>query len=177
MDGLILFLAGLVYSLPVLILIGIPLGIMIIPAALSGNSNMQDAANAIATAGGIVSVCLSCLFILYALGLSIIFPAIYVEYARKGTFAACFNFKDIFAQIGKNTGAFFTAWGVYLGASIGGAIAAGLVGTLIGWIPCLGQIVAPLIGLAASVYVLLVYAHLFGQYGATEAVQKPAATA
>jgi len=175
MDGLILFLVGLIYALPIILLVGVPIAIMTIPAILAGNSNMQDTAKAIATAGGIVSLCLSCLFILYALGLSILFPAIYVEYAHKGTFASCFNFKEIFAQIGKNTGAFFTAWGVYLGTSIGASLAAGIVGGLLGWIPCLGQLVAVVVGLAAGVYILLVYAHLFGQYGATEAASKPAA--
>ncbi len=175
MDGLMLFLVGLIYALPIILLVGVPLAIMTIPAILAGNSNMQDTANAIATAGGIVSLCLSCLFILYALGLSILFPAIYVEYAHKGTFASCFNFKEIFAQIGKNTGAFFTAWGVYLGTSIGASLVAGLIGGLLGWIPCLGQLVAVVAGFASGMYVLLVYAHLFGQYGATEAAPKPAA--
>ena len=96
MDGLFLFLAGFVYALPVILLIGVPLTIMVVPAIMAGNSNNQNIANAIATAGGLVAMCLTCLFILYGLALSVIFPAIYVEFAAKGTFASCFNFKNIF---------------------------------------------------------------------------------
>jgi hypothetical protein len=168
MDGLMLFLAGLVYALPVILLVGIPLTIMLVPALLAGNSNTQDIASTVAAAGGIVGACLSCLFIIYGLGLSVIYPAIYVEFARKGTFAACFNFREIFAMIGRNAGAFFTAWGVYLGASIGVGIVAGLASTFVGWIPCLGQIVAVVLPFAGTIYTLLVYGHLFGQFSALD---------
>jgi hypothetical protein len=107
----------------------------------------------------------------------VIFPAIYIEYINKGTFGACFNFKEIFAMIGRNAGAFFTAWGIYLGTSIGVGIVAGIVGTLIGWIPCIGQLVVLVISLASTVYVLLVFAHLFGQFGAMDAAIQPAPAA
>jgi hypothetical protein len=177
MDGLILALAGLVYALPIILLVGIPLTIMIVPAVLAGYSSTQDVANAIAAAGGVAFMCLTCVFLLYGLALSVVMPAISIEYANKGTFAACFNFREIFGQVGKNPGAFFTAWGVYLGVTIGASLAAGIVGGLLGWIPCLGQLVAVVVSFAASIYALLVYAHLFGQYGAIEAVGVPPATA
>jgi hypothetical protein len=177
MDGLLLFLASLVYALPVILLIGVPLTLMIVPAILAGSSSTQNIANAIATAGGMVAMCLTCVFILYGLALSVIFPAIYVEYAHKGTFASCFNFKDIFAQIGKNAGAFFTAWGVYLVVMIAASLVAGIIGGLLGWIPCLGQLIALVVGFTAGIYVLLVFAHLFGQYGAMDAADKPLTTA
>ncbi len=167
MDGLILFLAGLVYALPAILLIG---GMLVIwlPAILAGGNYTQDLTNAFIATGSVISLSLICILILYGLALSIVFPAIYVEYALKGTFASCFDFKDIFARIKKNAGTFFTAWGVFLGISIGTSLAAGIVGTLIGWIPCLGQLIAFLVGLAAGLYAQLVYAHLFGQYGAME---------
>jgi hypothetical protein len=176
MDGLMLFLASLVYALPAILLIGVPLAVMVVPAILAGNSSTQDLANILATAGSFVILCLMCILVLYALALSVVFPAIYIEYAHKGTFAACFQFKEIFAQIRKNAGTFFTAWGVYLGVSIAASLAAGIIGGLLGWIPCLGQLVALVVGFAAGIYTLLVYGHLFGQYGAMEAMDKPLAT-
>ena len=91
MDGLMLFLAGFVYALPVIILVGIPMALIAIPAAVAANSNSQGVANAVATAGGFVGLCLSCILILYGIALSIVFPAIYLEYAAKGTFGACFR--------------------------------------------------------------------------------------
>ena len=166
MDGLMLFLAGLVYALPIILLAGIPTAIMVVPAILSGSNTSQDLVNAVAAAGGFVGLCLACVFILYALALSVAYPAIYIEYMEKGTFSSCFNFKDMLARVRKNAGAFFTAWGVYLGVSIGASIASAFVGTILGWIPCLGQMVAIVVGLASGMYVLLVYGHLFGQYGA-----------
>jgi hypothetical protein len=165
MDGLMLFLATLVYALPIILLIGVPLAIML-PATIAGSNTTQEMADTIMAAGGVVTLCLTCVVALYGLALSVAYPAIYVQYALKGTFASCFAFNDIFALIKKNTGAYFTAWGVYLGVSIGASLAAGIIGGLLGWIPCLGQVVAFLVGLAASIYVQLVYAHLFGQYGA-----------
>ena len=168
MDGLILFLAGLVYALPVIILAGVPVLIMIVPAALASNGNLQDVANAAAAAGSFVIFCLSCLIILYALALSVIYPAICVEFARKGTFAACFQFKAIFGDIGRNVGPFFTAWGIYLATTIASGIVGGIVGTVLGWIPCLGQIVALVAGLALTVYTGLVFSHLFGQFSTIE---------
>jgi hypothetical protein len=176
MDGLFLFLAGFVYALPVILLVGVPLAFMIVPAIMAGNTNNQNIANAIATAGGLVAMCLTCLFILYALALSVIFPAIYVEFAAKGTFASCFNFKDIFAQIRKNTGMYFTAWAVYLGVTIGASLVGGIIGGLLGWIPCLGQLVAVVVGVASGIYALLVFAHLFGQYGAADPAAAPLAS-
>jgi hypothetical protein len=161
MDGLMLWLARLVYSLPALLLICLPVSIMTVPAVLSSNKDMESIIGAIMAAGGMVVLCLSCLLILYALALSVVYPAIYVEFAREGTFASCFQFKKIFARIGKNAGAFFTAWGLYLATGIGSGIAGGIVGV----IPCLGQVLLPFVSLAAGVYTLLVYAHLFGQYG------------
>jgi hypothetical protein len=149
---------------------------MIVPAILAGNSNSQNIASAIATAGGLVAMCLTCLFILYGLALSVIFPAIYVEFAAKGTFASCFNFKNIFAQIRKNTGMYFTAWGVYLGVAISASLVGGIIGGLLGWIPCLGQLVAVAVSVASGMYALLVFAHLFGQYGAMDATEVPLAS-
>jgi hypothetical protein len=167
MDGLILFLAGLVYALPAILLIGVMAATMA-PAIIAGNNYTQDVTNAILAAGSVIALSLLCVLILYGLALSVAFPAIYVEYALKGTFASCFDFKDIINRIKKNAGAFFTAWGVYLGIGIGASLAAGIVGALLGWIPCLGQLIGFLVGLAASLYVQLVYAHLFGQYGAMD---------
>jgi hypothetical protein len=165
MDGLMLFLASLVYALPVILLIGVPLAI-IVPASYAGSFGTQDMFTTILAAAGVVFLGLACVLVLYGLALAVAFPAIYVQYAHKGTFASCLAIKDIFALIKKNVGAYFTAWGVYLGISIGASLAAGIIGGLLGWIPCLGQLIAFLAGIAASIYVQLVYAHLFGQFGA-----------
>jgi hypothetical protein len=174
MDGLMLILAGLVYALPVIILSCLPLSIITIPAMIaSGNSNFQDAANAVSGAGGVLLAGMTCLFVVYGLVLSVIFPAIYVNYAKEGTFASCFKLREVFNIIGKNAGAFFTAWGISLVAGLVVGLVTGIVSSVLGLIPCLGWIASIVISLAVGVYLMMIYSHLFGQFGRQAFGQTP----
>jgi hypothetical protein len=178
MDGLMLVLAGIVYALPVIILSCLPLSVMTIPAIIaSGNSDLQDVSNAISGAGGVLFAAMTCLFVIYGLALSVIFPAIYVNYAKEGTFASCFRLREVFDIIGKNAGAFFTAWGVSLVAGIVVGLVTGIVGSILGLIPCIGWIASIIISLAVGVYLMMIYAHLFGQFGRQAFGQTPLITA
>jgi hypothetical protein len=112
-----------------------------------------------------------CGFLVYGLFLSIIYPAILVLFAREGTFASCFKFRQVIDLISKNSGPFFTAWGVSLLAALGVGFVGGIVGAVLGWIPCLGWIVVMVISLGSTVYATSVYAHLFGQFGSIAAGQ------
>jgi hypothetical protein len=94
----------------------------------------------------------------YGLALSFIFPAIMIHYAREGTLGSCFQFSAIQQIITRNTGAYLTAWGIALLVSIGVSLIIGLVS----WIPCIGWLAA----LAATAYIMVVWAHLFGQVSA-----------
>lgn len=173
MDGLMVFLAGLVYGLPILILLVLPLSLMLIPAVLAGNANTQNMGQMLSTAGGVALACLGCVALLYGLALSVVFPCAYLQYARRGTFGAFFQLQEIFAMIGKDAGAFFTAWGIYLATTIALSLVAGAVGGLLGWIPCAGQLISIVISLGGGIYVLLVFAHLFGQFGLELSGQTP----
>jgi len=82
-DGLILILAGFVYILPILAVACLPLGFMVVPAILSGNGDMQEIADAMAGVGSMVLLCLLCVFFIYMLALSVIYPAIMVLFARE----------------------------------------------------------------------------------------------
>ena len=173
MDGLMLVLAGLVYALPVIILSCLPLSFLSIPAILSGNQDTQGLAEALAGIGGVAFAGLSCLFVIYGLVLSVIFPAIYVLYAREGTFASCFKLREVFDIIGKNAGAFFTAWGMSLVAGLGVGLVAGIVSSVLGLIPCIGWIASIVISLGVGVYIATIYSHLFGQFGQQAFAQTP----
>ena len=164
-DGLVLLLAGLVYALPILVVVCLPLGFMIVPAVLSGNSDMQEIANAMAGVGAAVFFCLLCVFFVYVLALSFIYPAVMVLYAREGTFAACFRFREVFDLIGKNSSPYITAWAVNTGVSFALSLVVGLVQTILGFIPCVGWIAAIVITFGIIIYTSVVYAHLFGQFG------------
>ena len=164
MDGFILFLVGLVYALPVLVLSCLPLSIMVVPAILSGNQDMQGAADAVAGVGGALFAALSCVFVIYGLVLSVIFPAIMVVYAREGTFASCFKLREVFNIIGKNAGAFFTAWGVSIGAGLVVGLVVGFAQMVLGLIPCIGWVISLVLSFGVVVYTSAIYAHLFGQF-------------
>jgi len=164
-DGLILTLASLVYSLPMLIVICLPMSIMIVPAILSGSGDMEEIAQAIAGVGSVLFLCLLCVFIIYALVLSVIYPAILVVFSREGTFASCFKFREVFDLIGKNTSFFFTAWGVSFAAGLGVSFVVGFAQFVLNFIPCLGQIVSLVLTVGIVIYTSVIYAHLFGQFG------------
>ena len=165
MDGVMLMVAGLVYALPMLIVICLPMGFMVIPAVLSSNGDMQDIANAIAGAGSVLFMCLLCVFMVYALILSVIYPAILIIFAREGTLASCFKFREVFELISKNMSPFLTAWGVSLAASFVVGLVSGGAQVILNFIPCLGQIAAFVLAIGIVVYTTAIYAHLFGQFG------------
>jgi hypothetical protein len=164
-DGLILFAAGLVYALPILIPLMLPFGVAVFSGLSSGIRNMQDIGQTLGEAGGALFFCLLCVLIIYGLVLSMIYPAILVLFAREGTFASCFRLREAFNMISKNAAPFFTAWGLSLVASIGVGLLVGFVNLVVGWVPCIGWIVGMVLTLAAGVYSTAVYAHLFGQFG------------
>lgn len=172
-DGLVLFAAGLIYSLPVLVVACLPLSLMVIPAGLSGNQDLQGIANAVTGVSSVLFMGLMCLFVVYALVLSVIYPAILVLYAREGTFASCFKFREVFDLVGKNMSSFFTAWGISLAASLGVGLVAGFAQVVLNFIPCIGQIVSFLLTIGIVVYTSAIYAHLFGQFGKLAFEQTP----
>ncbi len=164
-DGLILFAASLIYALPMLILLCLPLSAMAFSGALAENTNLDDIARAIGDAGGVLFLGLLCLLFLYGLVLSVIYPAILVMFAREGTFAACFKLGEAFGMVSRNAGPFFTAWGLSLAASIGVGLVSGFINIVLSFIPCLGGIISLALSLATVVYTSVVYAHLFAQFG------------
>jgi hypothetical protein len=165
MNGLILVVVGFVYALPIILLTCLPIGVLTIPAILSGNGDLGDAGQAIMAVGGFLSFCLFSFAAIYGLVLSVIYPAILVIFSREGTFASCFKLREVFDLISKNAGPFFTAWGISLVGGLAVGFISGIVQGVLGWIPCIGWLAAFLISIGVIVYISTVYAHLFGQFG------------
>jgi hypothetical protein len=96
MDGLWIFLIFLVWSIPIILL-----------ACLQGVGGAAVADNEdMASAYGIISVCLSCLTFLWALIMSIVSPAILIRYSEIGEFMVGFRFSEIFSFISANLGSY-----------------------------------------------------------------------
>ncbi len=175
-DGLILFAAGFIYALPVLILLCLPLSALAFSGILSENRNMQDIAQAIGGAGTVLLFCFLCVFTIYGLALSIIRPVILVLFAREGTFASCFKLREAFELIRSNPAAFFTAWAVSLAAGFGVSAIGGFVNFVLNLIPCIGWVFGMALWFLMIIYLLAVDGHLFGQFGREALGQNQLAT-
>lgn len=158
--GFLLFLASLVYAIPLLVLSCIPMVLFFVPA-YSSEGDLQNTLFAVLTGvGGLFA----CLIALYSLLLTFIYPAVYIHYARIGTFGAFFEFGNIFKIVRADLGKYLVAWILSIVAALVVGLVIGLVSTLLSFIPCIGWAIAWILGAVAGVYVFYVYAHLFGQY-------------
>lgn len=159
--GLLLMLAGLIYSLPLLIIAVVPLfGILLgfIPA----EENLQEYA---AGAFGIALFILVCCIMVYAILLSFYLPGVMINYARKGNFGSCFQIREIFDIIFGNAGEYLLALVAAIAASIGIGILISVVSVLFIWIICIGWILLFIVGAVANVWIGTIFAHLLGQVG------------
>ena len=162
MQGLILVIAGLIYALPIVLL-----SLIYIPIVLSTEGIDSDSAAALLSGTGLI---LTCCLTLYGVLLSFFLPAMQVNYSRKETFGSCFAIGEITKLVTANFGNYFIAWLAYIVFGlIVGAIAF-IVTIILGWIPCIGQILAVLIYAISSPIIGVVYGHLFGQIGAQQIV-------
>jgi hypothetical protein len=162
--GFLITLAGLIYFLPIIILSCIPLGFIFVTSPAERSLDAQEALTVAFTGVGIV---FGCLFLIYLIVLSFGYPAICVNFARKGTFGSCFEFSEITKIISTNLSKYLTAWLISIvGGIIVGTIL-GIVGAVLGFIPCIGWIIGWFIGAIGGVYISTIFAHLFGQVAAT----------
>lgn len=95
--GLMMALAGLIYTLPILILTGFSF----LVSAISGNGG-----------SGVAAVCASttsCLSMLWGLAMAIVFPSALINYANEEEFASFFHFDEVFRLIGDNLGDYIVA--------------------------------------------------------------------
>ena len=137
--GFNLFVASLVYALPILLVSTL----LFLPLALTeNNSDITFFAIALAIFGGL-------LILLYALFMMIIMPVVNANLAIKGRLEAAFDFKEIFRMVGNN----FKAWLIV----IGGTILCNVI------IAPIGGIILVVGAIITGFYSQLIIAHLTGQ--------------
>lgn len=147
-DGLSIAVVGLVYSLPMIVLMIV--GIVLV--ALGGATEMD----AIMATGGVLLALLGCVVAIYSVALIAIGPAIYIQYLKHESIGACLRFSEVLNITRNNIGDILIAVLVMLGISF--------VTSIANVIPCLGA----LLSIAATPYILCVTAHLYGQIAAKE---------
>jgi hypothetical protein len=159
--GAILFVAGLIYSLPMLLITCPVVFLPFMRGDLSQSGQQAATSMFVGT-----TLLLTCAIAIYGLLLSFLFPAIYLNFARKGTFAACFQFGEIWRIMSKNLGDYIVSWLIIIVIGIAVSFVIGIVGGVLAFIPCCGWILAWILFGVATVWILAVFAHLFGQIGA-----------
>lgn len=165
MDGLKLWVIGVVYSLPEIVL-GIILGII---AALGGvgaggilgaNSDNSGAAGAVGIVAIILMSCIGLIMGLYGLLVAFITPAFTGRYAQYGTISAALNFKEVFKAAFKKPVPYILA---LLGVLVVG-IVGGIAGSILSSIGAIALGIGALYGMAlATLYMSLATGHFYGQ--------------
>ncbi len=164
MDGLMLWLAQLVYALPMVILTCLLL-LPILPQLFSDSLD-REVINTLSAVGLLLLLCGGVLLIVYSLFLSFIFPSITIQYAQHKTIGACFRFGEIRRTISQNTGNYLLLWLGILGVSFVASAVLSIILTVLNFIPCIGQVLSILILLPYGIYLGAVIHHLIGQFSA-----------
>ena len=171
-DGLMFWLATLVYSIPALI-VACPMMVVWVLPVLAGEE--EDIAAILAGVAGLVSLGLGCLAALYSILIGLLTPVLQIRYAETDSIGACFrvgeNFRFLFANIG---GIIISQVLIWVATMVIGTVL-GTVGTVLGLIPICGWILGAGLGLLmlpVSVWVMVFSAHLYGQI-ARQAATRP----
>ena len=157
MDGLYIFIAQFVYTLPFLIIACIATVATGGLGALADSGGSSDAMGILLGTTGLI---IGCLGFLYMLALVFISPAIIIQYVlQHDEFGACFRFGEVFG-IARDSIANIL---IVILVTMGIGFAVSMVTGVLSLIPCIGWIAALLIGLLMSPYLTAVSGHLYGQ--------------
>ena len=159
--GFLVFVAGFIYFLPV-VLLGTIFVVPAVFAAISGGDS--DVFGALL--GGSMCVFLP-LAVVYSVAVSVLFSAAMTNYAMKGTFGALFEFGAILQKVRGGSG-YFTAWlFTIVIAFIGSVVTSALSATGV------GGILAP----AITYFTLMASGHVLGQWAANAYTMAPSPAA
>ncbi len=147
-DGLALWVATFVYSLPFVLL---PMVIML-PAVFAGGMAPDEVADALGLAGLALTFLA---LLLWAAVFLFVGPALTLTYARTGSFGALFQVGQILALIRRCLGTFLAlmVYALVVGLVIG------VLNSILSLIPCIGW----LLSLGVGFYVTVVIGHIYGQ--------------
>jgi Protein of unknown function (DUF4013) len=162
-DGFWLWLAQLIYALPVLGLAGCGF-LALLPTfffALQGQTDEQTGPRFVLFVGVFLIELTGLMVVSFIMGL--VFPAVTAQYVRRGQFGACFRFGEMWRLAVDNLSTYLLLWlGVWV-AGVGLSLVVAAVGTIANFIPCFGTFLY-LALLGAGVFAIwLISGHLTGQ--------------
>jgi hypothetical protein len=149
-EGLMLVIINFVYLIP-LLLVNMILGGIVAAAA----NSQSGAGSAAATLFGIIILLFDLVY-----GVVMIFwlQGAFINYAVEEKLASGFDIQRIRAIVMGNLGRLLLTVGI----AIGLAIVIGIISVLVGWIPCLGQLLVLALSFVSVFYILLVMAYNCG---------------
>lgn len=156
-DGLLVTIALFLYSLPFLLILGLIFGATGVLGALTGSDSDLFTAGLFGAFGLV-----ACLTLLVAIVMLFITPAVYIQYAIKDDFGACFRFGEVFAIAREHMADILITVAVSLVAGFAISLVAGALNI----VPVLGTIASFFISIAATPYLMMVGGHLYGQIAA-----------
>jgi hypothetical protein len=163
MDGLKIWVVGIVYSLPAIVL-GIIIAVIAVLGGVGGsigaNNNNGGAAGAVGIIVIILISCIGLIMALYGLLLAFITPAFYGRYVQYGTIGAALNFREVFKAAFKRPVPYLLA---LLGVIVVG-IVGGIAGSILSAVGSIALGIGALYGMAlATLYISLATGHFYGQ--------------
>ncbi|MCR4408532.1 MAG: DUF4013 domain-containing protein [Anaerolineae bacterium] len=139
MKGLMAFVIGLVYSIPIIVVVCCLVG------AMSVAGQNEDVANTLGSFGGL---CVNCVSWLYSLVLMVVLPAVTAKYATAWELGAAFRFGEIFNLVKDNIGTYLLVL---------------VISLLAGIVSGLGFIACGIGVLFTAFYAMLVNGYAYGQ--------------
>ena len=158
MDGLMVTLARLVYTLPIWLILCLYITFGGVLGALTSSGN-EDVFGALFGGGFLL---IFCLIFIFAIALAFINPGIVIQYIRNNNPGSMYSVGAVLGIVRDN----IADIGIMLVALIGASLVISFAGGLLNIIPFLGQILFLLITLATAPYLALVSGHMIGQIAA-----------
>ena len=148
-DGLMFWIATLIYALPFLVVICPIMVIWLLPA-LAGEQ--EDLMNVLIGVAGLVTAGPGCLAVLYGILMALLTPVLQLRYVESGEIGACLRLGEVFRFLLANIGSIIVS---QLLVWVAGAVLVSVVGGL-----TFGLLVLPI-----SVWLTAFSGHLYGQIG------------
>ena len=162
-DGLMFWIASLVYSIPLLLFVCPMMLVWVLPALAGRNEDLLVVLGGVA---GLLSLALSCVAGVYGIILGLVVPVLQIRLAQTGELSACLKFGEVFRFAVANLGSLITSLLVVWAASIVAGIVISAVSTILSMILICGWILLIPVGLLMlpySVWSAAFSGHLFGQ--------------
>jgi hypothetical protein len=156
-DGLMFWIATLIYALPFLVLI-CPIMVVWLLPALAGEQ--EDLTNVLIGVAGLVTTGLGCLAVLYGMLMALLTPVLQIRYVETGEIGACLRLGEVFRFLRANIGSIIIS---QLLVWMAGVVLISVAGGL-----TLGLLVLPI-----SVWLTAFSGHLYGQIGRQAGIAPP----